>query len=377
MQRESSPRRIRWQETVASQGLTFHSPEGRTYWDESVRYRFRAAEVDVIEKATNDLQEMCLKAGQHIIDNRLYSELRIPDAAIPAIEQAWENEPPSIYGRFDLAYDGVNPPKMLEYNANTPTALVEAAVIQWYWLQDVRRGADQFNSLHEKLIAQWKEIRPYLKPGPLYMTGTRADEDVMTVAYMDEVAQQASISTRAIAIGDIGWNAHAGEFRDLNEAPLRNVFALYPWEWLLGEFPEAILQSQLNTLWIEPIWKMLWSNKALLAILWELFPGHPNLLEARLDGPGRMTEYVRKPILSREGANIELTTAQGRISTPGDYGEDGYIWQANARLQPFDGKFPVIGSWVVTDQGACGMGIRESDTPITDNLSRFVPHYFA
>src|ERR1035438_5076556 len=174
MQRESSPARIRWQETVASQGLTFHSPGGRTYWDESVRYRFRAAEIDRIEKATNDLQEMCLKAAQHVIDNQRYAELRIPESAIPAIEKAWEQEPPSIYGRFDLAYDGVKPPKMLEYNANTPTSLVEAAVIQWYWLQDVRgRGADQYNSIHEKLIAQWKGIRPYLKPGPLYLTGTR------------------------------------------------------------------------------------------------------------------------------------------------------------------------------------------------------------
>ena len=117
---------------------------------------------------------MCLKAGQYIIDNHGYAELRIPEAAVPAIEQAWEREPPSIYGRFDLAYDGVNPPNMLEYNANTPTSLIEAAVIQWYWLQDVYgKKADQFNSIHEKLIVQWKQIRPYLNAGALYLTGTR------------------------------------------------------------------------------------------------------------------------------------------------------------------------------------------------------------
>jgi glutathionylspermidine synthase len=377
VQRESSPPRIRWQEIVASQGLIFHTPNGRKYWDESVRYRFRTAEIDTLEKATNELQQMCLKAGQHIIDNQRYTELRIPEAAIACIEQAWEREPPSIYGRFDLAYDGVNPPKMLEYNANTPTGLVEAAVIQWYWLQDVRgHGAGQFNSIHEGLVAQWKEIRPYLKPGPLYLTGTREPEDTMTLAYMDEVARQAEIQTKAIAISDVGWNARAGEFRDLEEASIRNVFALYPWEWLLAEYPEAILRVQGESIWIEPIWKMMWSNKALLAILWEMFPGHPNLLEARLDGPGSMTEYVRKPILSREGASIVLKTAHGEFSTPGSYGKEGYVWQANAKLAHFDSNFPVVGSWIVTDQGACGIGIRESDTPLTDNLSRFVPHYF-
>jgi glutathionylspermidine synthase len=377
MRRESKQPRPHWQETVASQGLTFHSPDGRKYWDESACYRFDAAEIDVIEKATNDLQEMCLKAGQHIIDNHRYAELRIPEAAVPAIEQAWEREPPSIYGRFDLAYDGVNPPKMLEYNANTPTSLIEAAVIQWYWLQDVYgKKADQFNSIHEKLIVQWKQIRPYLNAGALYLTGTRDREDAMTLAYLEETARQAGIRTKAIAIGDIGWNARAGQFRDLEEEAIGNVFALYPWEWLLGEYPDALLRVQGEPIWMEPIWKMLWSNKALLAILWELFPGHPNLLGARLDGPGGMREFVRKPILSREGANVWLKNRQGEFSTEGEYGSEGYVWQADARIPRFDGNFPVLGSWVVTDQGACGMGIRESDTPITGNLSRFVPHYF-
>jgi glutathionylspermidine synthase len=376
MRREAVQPRRGWQDLVSGQGLTFHSPDGRTYWDESVCYRFESKEIDEIERATNELQELCLRAAQIVIDKKRYKELCIPEAAIPSIERVWEEEPPSIYGRFDLAFDGSGPPKLLEYNANTPTALIEAAVIQWYWLEDRMRGRDQFNSIHEKLIAQWKEIRPYLRPGPLYLTTTNPNEDVMTLAYMDDVARQAKIGTAPIRIRDVGWNERAGAFLDLNERPINNIFALYPWEWLLGEYPDALLRVQKSSIWIEPVWKMLWSNKAFLAILWDLFPGHPNLLEARLDGPGSMREFVRKPILSREGANIRLTSDRGVFETGGEYGEEGFVYQAAARIAEFDGKFPVIGSWVVTDQGACGMGIRESDTPITDNLSRFVPHYF-
>jgi glutathionylspermidine synthase len=376
MQRRRCNPRPNWQQIVESQGLTFHTTESGPYWDESAFYTFSAAEIDVLEQATNELQEMCLKAAQHIIDNQRYAELCIPSAAIPAIEDAWERERPSIYGRFDLAFDGVNPPQMLEYNANTPTSLIEAAVIQWHWLNDVCGSADQFNSIHEKLIAQWKEIRPHLNAGPLYFTGTDDREDAITLAYLQDTAGQAGIAAQQIAIGDIGWNERAGQFRDLDEREIGNVFALYPWEWLLAEYPDALLRVQSRAIWIEPIWKMLWSNKALLAILWELFPGHPNLLEARRDGPGAMRDYVRKPLLSREGANVLLKTGGREYSTGGDYGEEGFVWQADARIPCFDGRFPVIGSWVVTDQGACGIGIRESDTPITDNLSRFVPHCF-
>jgi glutathionylspermidine synthase len=361
---------------VASQGLTFHTPEGEPYWDESVCYRFSAGEVDCIEAATNELQELCLQAGQYIIDNRRYADLRIPDAAIPFIERAWEKEPPSIYGRFDLAFDGSNPPKMLEYNANTPTSLIEAAVIQWYWLRDVHPGSDQFNSIHEKLIAQWKEIRPFLNPGPLYLTSTSDREDVMTRAYMEDVARQAGIQTSAIAIGEVGWNEAAGEFRDGDELPMRNLFALYPWEWLIAEYPDALFRSLSDMIWIEPIWKMLWSNKGLLAILWEMFPGHPNLPEAHFDGPRGMREYVRKPLLSREGSNIFLKSDKGVVETGGSYGEEGFVYQALAAVPEFEGTFPVIGSWIITDQGACGIGIRESITPVTDNRSRFIPHFF-
>jgi hypothetical protein len=34
----------------------------------------------------------------------------------------------------------------------------------------------------------------------------------------------------------------------------------------------------------------------------------------------------------------------------------------------------VLGSWVV-DGNAAGLGIRESDGPVTDYWARFVPHY--
>src|SRR5436853_601162 len=78
-----------------------------------------------------------------------------------AIRKAWDAEPPALYWRFDLAYDG-HDIKMLEYNADTPTALLEASVVQWYWLQARFPKADQFNSLHEQLIAKWKDLRNWL-----------------------------------------------------------------------------------------------------------------------------------------------------------------------------------------------------------------------
>jgi len=377
MKRNTIAPRRDWRKKVEEQGMIFHSPDDldSPYWNESAYYEFTAAQVDQLEAATNELQEMCLAAVQHVIDKDRFQEMSIPAAAIPVIISAWEAEPPAIYGRFDFAYDGKNPPKLLEYNADTPTSLLEAAVVQWYWLQDCFPKADQFNSIHERLIAKWKELKRYLKE-PLYFANVDDDEDWMTTAYLRDTAQQAGLETEGIMIPDIGWSESQQQFVDLKERPMFSIFKLYPWEHMLADqFGEHALTSYDQVNWIEPIWKMVLSNKSILPILWELYPKHPNLLESFFDSPRWLSTYARKPKLSREGANISLTTNSGSVTTEGDYGKEGYIYQALADIPNFEGNFAVIGSWVIDGESG-GMGIRESSTPITDNTSRFVPHLF-
>src|SRR5215469_13623162 len=189
-------------------GLTWAEGE-QPYWNESVFYAFTAKEIDVLEAATNQLEKMTLAAAQYVIDHKLYSRMGIPEIAVPLIENSWETGPPSLYGRFDFAYDGVNPPKLLEYNADTPTSLVEAAVVQWYWLQDLFPKHDQFNSLHERIIALWKELTPYLPGGRIDFCSMDDAEDGMTVTYLQDTAQQAGLTASIFPIDEIGWNGSA------------------------------------------------------------------------------------------------------------------------------------------------------------------------
>jgi glutathionylspermidine synthase len=380
MRRRPSTPRKSWKTTVEGQGLVHNTNgDGSPYWDESAYYEFSEREVLTIEKATNDLFAMCLEAGQAVIDRDLFDRFKIPRRLVPLIRRAWDEEPPSIYARFDLAYDGNRPPKLLEFNADTPTALIEAAVIQWYWMKDVDKGADQFNSIHERLIDKWRELKRYLKGQTLHLASARDSvEDEMTCAYLADCADQAGIATRYLYVDDIGWNAERRLFVDLDEQPITDLFKLYPWEWLTSEsesFSSHIPEVEGSLNWIEPIWKMIFSNKTILALLWELYPEHPNLLPASTDGPGRLERYVKKPILAREGANVTIVTDKGTSGTDGTYGEEGFVWQAYFELPDLDGNHPVIGSWLV-DGVAAGIGVRESTGLITGNESRFVPHLF-
>lgn len=119
--------------------------------------------------------------------------------------------------------------------------------------------------------------------------------------------------------------------------------------------------------WLEPAWKSIISNKALLPMLWEMFPNHPNLLAAYFseDAHPEMEKYVIKPIFSREGANVSIVE-QGKVveSVEGPYGEEGTIVQEFYPLPKFGDSYTLIGSWLIDDQPA-GIGIREDRALIT------------
>src|SRR4051812_20348796 len=106
MHRIKTTPRANWQAEGGGGGLTYHTPEGQTYWDESAHYELTSGEVDKFEKAGNDVYELCLKAAQHVIDNNLYERLAIPAEAAPLIEASWNRDDLSLYGRFDFAWSG-------------------------------------------------------------------------------------------------------------------------------------------------------------------------------------------------------------------------------------------------------------------------------
>ncbi|MFJ2607776.1 glutathionylspermidine synthase family protein [Streptomyces sp. NPDC091279] len=392
MRRHTLTPRPDWQRTVEEQGLVYpltRYPDDslRPYWDESAYYSFTLDEIEALEETVEELHALCLAAADHIVTAGRLADLGITDPRVAdAVTESWHRraELPSLYGRFDLRYDGTGPAKLLEYNADTPTSLVEAASPQWFWMEDRFPGADQWNSLHERLVAAWKKQAPLLAPGgPLHFAHSTADElgeDLMTVAYLRETAEQAGIETEFIPVEEIGWDPLSGRFVDHRLRFIRNCFKLYPWEWLTTDrFADHVLDTLDNggstgsTLWIEPAWKMLLSNKALLAILWDLNPGHPHLLESHLDGPhdlAHTTGYVAKPLLGREGAGVTIHESRQAAPVPRD---EPCCYQQLAPLPTFDGNHVVLGAWVVDNEPA-GLGIRESSGLITDTYARFLPH---
>ena len=390
MDRHTVEPRPGWQTTIEEQGLLYWKtelPDGSvmSYWDETHHYSVTGAEVYEMEAAARVMVEQLVEAGDYVIEHDLFAKLGIPGWAVQRIKETWESEPPMLYGRFDFALvdDDL---KLLEYNADTPTCLLETAV-QWHWMRDVYgEGGDQWNRVHEALVERWEELRtehrlPDAHVHFLHTNSERSGEDFMTVGYLVETARQAGLKATVLPIEQLGLLDPEG-FIDLEGIPIRTAFKLYPWEWMVHEdFARPALErmgdARGQTQWIEPVWKMMWSNKGILAVLWKLFEGHENLLPAYFEdeAPASLTDFVRKPLLAREGANTEVVLAGNVVERGPDqeYGEEGFIVQQYADLGSYDGARPVLGVWTV-DMEPAGLGIRESDGYITNNLSRFVPH---
>lgn len=366
-----------WRTKMENVGFDFHTIEGAPYWDESACYEMSADEVDELESATNELHEMCLAAVDHVVSKGLCHKLGIPANAVDYIESSWRKKDASVYGRFDMAYDGAHPPKLLEYNADTPTSLVEAAVAQWTWLEDIYPAKDQFNSLHERLIERWKEVSmKFSIVTPFYFACAKDSvEDLRTVEYMMDTAAQAGIIVKHTYMDDVGCSAESKKFVDMDNQLIDVIFKLYPWEWIVTEeFGQHVIDGGFGAVF-EPAWKLILSGKGILPILWEMFPGHKNLLPAFFENGMIEGEYVRKPLFSREGANVTISSETGMEETSGGYGAEGYVYQQYHSLPVFDGNRMVIGSWIIGDESA-GIGIREDISKVTGNGSRFVPHYF-
>src|SRR5665647_380239 len=382
MQRLLCPERDDWRLTAEQTGFEFHTIDGERYWDERAYYAFTLDEIErQIEAPTAEIDAMCLElVGCAVDDDEYLRRLGIPEAFWPLIAESWRRDEASLYGRLDLGFDGRGPAKLLEYNADTPTSIFEAAVFQWTWLEQAieRRilsaGADQFNSIHERLIEAWRKLG---EGRFLHLAGTtESEEDAGTLAYLEDTARQAGLATSLIDIGDIGWREDGG-FVDLDDRPMQLVFKLYPWEWMFHDvFGEPLAKAP--TRWIEPPWKAILSNKGILPLLWEMFPDHPNLLPAYFeDDPNAASlgaSFVRKPLYSREGSNVALIRdGVTVVEQEGPYGAEGFIRQAFAPLPNFSGQYPVLGSWLV-DHTPCGLSVREDENPITGNTSRFLPH---
>ena len=379
MRRVTLPERANWREQAKELGFGFHEMYGEPYWLDDTAFLFSLEQIERdIEAPTGELHEMCMELAAEVSGSpELMNRLAIPSEYHELVRRSWVEGDRHLYGRFDFAYNGDGPAKMLEYNADTPTSIFESAFFQHGWLVDRTKDgwlppdADQYNFLQESLIEAFASF----DRGPIFhfVCAMDNDEDRGTATYLMDCAVQADHRVEMLDIRDLGVDAE-GRFTDKQDRVIDRCFKLYPWEDMLRERFAKHLRPGV---FVEPAWKAILSNKGTLPLLWERNESHPNLLPAYFaDDPraSELSEAVSKPFHSREGENVViLSNGEAVEQAEGDYEDSPRIVQAYEPLFEAYGAHAVVGSWVIGDR-PCGLGMREDASRITRNLSRFVPH---
>jgi len=367
-----------FQHRLRALGLLEPGPDGATYWNTGAAYALAPAVALIWLKAADAVHDMCLKAINTIVRERDYAAFGIENAGmIAAIERSWQARETTFLGRMDFSLGADGVPKLLDYEADGPVCLPEASYLQWEWFEawkaaEGRGGEDQENLVYEKLIAMWKGLR--LGGRLCIASGGDADGDGnpldtaerFTAEYLAETAREVGLNVHLCGIGQVGWDTEALCFTDADDQVLELLVKLYPWHWMERETNADALPLS-KTRFLPQAWTRLLADKALLAVLWRMFPDSPYLLPAALE-PGVLDmPAVAKPRRGWDGEGVSLP------GQPSATEHGPLVWQAHCPLPVLDGVHTAPSVWMV-DGEAAGLSFRESNGPVTRIDARFVPH---
>jgi glutathionylspermidine synthase len=371
-------------------GFSWHTDADSSKYVANELVNVTSQEAEVYYEAVNELYDMYTTAAQHVIDNNLFFDLGIPFNLIDAIKKSWENDVHwHLYGRFDLAggIDGT-PIKLIEFNADTPTALFETAVLQWALLKSNTMDEElQFNNIHEAIHDNFRRlITLFDNPDDfeqhydgwkiLFSSMSGNDEEEQTVRLLQQIAIDAGFETGFESLGGVKFDDEG--IYDSNDEAYEYWFKLFPWEDIAID--ETELCTQLSTIMknqkaiiLNPAYTLLFQSKGMMKILCDLFPDSPYLLQTSFE-PLKGTKQVEKRMFGREGANIRILTENGTLvqETGGDYGNFKPIYQEYVEFpQDIHGNSYQAGVFFAYE--ACGLGFRRGGQ-ILNNMSKFVGH---
>jgi len=371
-------------------GFFWHTDPDSTPYVASEIVDVSSEEADAYYEASNELYEMFAEAGEYVIENELFHELGIPFNVIDAVKMSWDNDIHwHLYGRFDFAggIDG-QPIKLIEFNADTPTALFETSILQWAILKaNNMEESHQFNNVYDAIKDNFKRLimmeddiagfeEHYEGWKILFSSVKDNEEEESTVKLLQTIANDAGFVTEFAYMEDVEFDAEEGVFyKDVN---YEYWFKLFPWEDIaIEESDLAMLMTKImenqKAIFLNPAYTLMFQSKAFMKILWDLYPNHPLLLETSFE-PLQGIAQVEKKIFGREGANTVIVDENEKVidERDGEYGEFPSIFQEYVEL-PKDSKGESYQAGVFFAYEGCGLGFRRGGL-ILDNYSKFVGH---
>ncbi|SIS91124.1 bifunctional glutathionylspermidine amidase/synthase [Neptunomonas antarctica] len=328
-----------------------------------------------LKRATNELHALFMHATDYVLqDETLLEKFNIPPALWPKIHQSWDNRRNQmITGRFDFSMSarGI---KVYEYNCDSASCYMEAGLVQEKWAEHFgcNEGESSGAELLDHLIEAWKASE--VGSGGQSSADTKSVlhimqdgdlEETYHALYMQKAIERAGITCKVIhGVSGLAWDDN-GDVVDADGDQIRWVWKTWAWETALDQIRaeceddterlrtyqtdqirsaaprlvDVLLRKEVMV--YEPLWTLIPSNKAILPVLWSLFPNHPYLLNSSFDLTDELqaSGYVTKPIAGRCGFNISLYDGDAGLveETQGRFAAQDQIYQELWKLPEIAG----------------------------------------
>ena len=388
MKRLRRKARPNWVERVSALGITdpVYTAERGTEereWNEDAVYVFTPDEIETLRSASVRMREMVLAAVDTAIANPpLLERMGFPEQTQALLAWSWNEGHRNLIGRYDWSFDGTAAPKLLEINGETCFGMLATARLQADFLNDQYPGLQQWNSLEDDLVGAFGRLRELRRKDVVFTCDDEDPSCVYETRFVYDCLQAAKRRGRYVPLVDIAFNEDSRYFVDGDDQPIDALFLYQHWSLSIeSELAEYFFSDErVATLMLEPVWRLLVSNKAFLAWLWEMNEGDELLLPTYVDhdptADGLGDSYARKPQFGADGANVTLMRDGHTLAEnldPNVDSSDGYIYQALCPLPEFDGGFhPVCCTWEVADR-LSALCVYEGGL-ITDYFAPIVPH---
>jgi len=364
-------------------------------------YRMSESAFKEIRHASNEMHAMFMQATDHVLENdALLERFGFPRVLWPRLRQSWNNRRNHmITGRLDFSISehGV---KVYEYNADSASCYMECGQVQGRWaeIHGCKDGWNPGSHLHEMLVHAWKKRAI---DDVLHIMLDDDLEETYHALYMKAAIEEAGIPCKVIRdLSELAWDDN-GSVVDCDGLRICWVWKTWAWETALDQLRDECTEDELPTTLpdqsaarlhpkprlvdvllrkdvtvFEPLWTLVPSNKAILPVLWEIFPDHPSLLDAQYNLTSDLQQkgYVAKPIVGRCGSNISIVGSGEHVieATDGQFDNRELMYQEFFELPKLGGRHMQVSTFVVDGRysGAC---LRVDASPIITGGSDILP----
>lgn len=386
------------------------------YWNEGFGYEISQSQAEHIRKAASKLSQLVEEALVYVFSNDdvlsqfIFTPSEKTNAKIlQLLKDSWQNDRSKarILERWDMAYDGTHDPKLLEINSSffgltSGTGPIQEGYIKWLKKQPGYEDAQTFGNLGPAIVASFKNrinevcIRK-TTPIPVlaYSFDAYDDRSVQSdAAFIRKCISAAGQSVVDITLNHLHYDFMSGHTLFIRENRINRMkfriprskinvhpfppqafrlktdnayfhidFGNYVTQIAAPEVPPKIPSANLM-----PFWTHLLDNKVFLAVLFQLFPDHENLLPTKAKKDAHKgKKRILKKMVGSAGSGAILLGEDDKVITHKfdenlalDLFNNRYISQIYC-----DGAFGSAGqtriiNLFVANGEAAGMSVREA-----------------